>query len=487
MRAELLLSHEDSHQPVWGQGLDLESLPDVPVPAENGSPNYLRSSFASPNDLAVQRWGVVAPKGPVGDRLLKLIEPLQELRQREQGGHPVQIYRPAGGMAIDEAHAWKDRTFGPEKVNEEDRPSYLLILGDLDETSLELQQALATDSLVGRLTFPTDEGYRAYVDKVLRWTNRPSTAQRANLLFYTARDGSSATNQGHDLLMQPCIDCLNQRHRECAIQTQPPLSMEETGTRKDSAVARFLGFASQAGPSVLLSLSHGLGPPPRGRWESQEKQRARQGSLLLTREQLLTADDVASRPFLPGGIWFGLACFSAGTPARSAYAPWLRDLPSLQAARASPLTALPAPGERPFVAALPQAALANPDGPLAVVGHMDLAWTLGFNDQGRLRYARFNQVIEQLGHQVRAGAAMRPLLDAANELGRWLSANAHQARVTQDEKRRPRESPADWAFRWLKYHDLASYVLLGDPAVRLPLVSKPPSKYLGSQPHRSAR
>ncbi|NVI98867.1 hypothetical protein HV824_12155 [Myxococcus sp. AM009] len=486
MHAELLLSHDDTHHPVLSDGLDIEWIPDVPIPAGNTSSKYLRSNFASPNDLAAQRWGLVAPKGPEGDRLLRLIEPLRELRQLEQGGHPVQVYRPSGGMTFDEAHKWKDRTFGPEKVDEEDRPSYLLILGDLDAVSLELQQALATDSFVGRLTFPTNEGYRAYVAKVLRWADAPSTAQRANLLFYTARDGSSATEQGHGLLMQACIECLKTRHLEGRCHTHSPVSLEETGAEKDSAVERFLGFASREDPSVLLSLSHGLGTPTSGRWESSEKQRARQGALLLTREQLLTAADVASRPFLPGGIWFGLACFSAGTPARSAYTPWLRDLPSLQATRISPLASLPPPGERPFVAALPQAALANPEGPLAVVGHVDLAWTLGFNDQGRARHARFHQVIEQLGHQVRAGAAMKPLLDATNELGRWLSATAHQARVAQSEKRRPRETPADWAFRWLKYHDLASYVLLGDPAVRLPMTVHS-SRYLGSQSRRNAR
>src|SRR5580698_3373746 len=114
----------------------------------------------------------------------------------------------------------------------------------------------------------------------------------------------------------------------------------------------------------------------------------------------ITAADLQGRKFLPGGLWLMFACFGAGTPSRSVYAPWLERLTDLGLCRIpaqSVLAALPRPGERPFVAALAEAALASPDGPLGVIGHVDLAWTWSFLDDvavaggkgARGRYERF--------------------------------------------------------------------------------------------------
>jgi len=466
---ELLLAHADTHQPVLPSGLDEEALFQAPRPEAPSPSKYLRSELKSLDDLPAQRWGLVVPEGPEGARLLKLVAPLRERRQRDQGGCPVQVYCVRPGMDREAAHDWKARVFGSEQVEEEDRPRYLLILGDLDGVSLELQQVLATDSLVGRLAFPADEGYRAYVEKVLRWEDTPASVERARLLLYTSRDGTRATRLGHSRLMEPCFQSSLERQRLGKLRAQPPMQLAEEGGGSGSSVRRFLSFADSAEPAVLLSLSHGLGMPDQRPWASPDEQRALQGALLLPGGEQFTAAEVKSRSFLPGGMWFGLACFSAGTPSRSAYAPWLRELPAVSPGPARAVALLPAEGERPFVAALPQAALANPRGPLVVMGHMDLAWSASFNDQGRDRHSRFLHVIEALAHQYRAGAALAPLFRAANEVGMRLSASYHEERADRDAGRQPRITPAERACLWLLYHDLSSYVLLGDPAVRLPL------------------
>jgi hypothetical protein len=135
-------------------------------------------------------------------------------------------------------------------------------------------------------------------------------------------------------------------------------------------------------PSVLFTLSHGEGAP-RGGWTSHEEQRRRQGAMSFGREGKLTGDDLRARPFLPGGVWFMLACYGAGTPNFSAYRHWLAQLAGAGQFRGKPeavLAGLPGPQDRPFIAALPQAVLANPAGPLAFMGHIDLAWTYGFQE-----------------------------------------------------------------------------------------------------------
>src|SRR5262245_54561146 len=107
--------------------------------------------------------------------------------------------------------------------------------------------------------------------------------------------------------------------------------------------------------------------------------------------------------FLPGGVWVMFACFGAGTPSRSAYHHWLARWQASgehDGDLAPVLASLPADGEPAFLAALPQAALASPSGPLAVIGHLDLAWSYGFVDLDKMsrgeRHRRFHELIAQL-------------------------------------------------------------------------------------------
>jgi hypothetical protein len=90
-----------------------------------------------------------------------------------------------------------------------------------------------------------------------------------------------------------------------------------------------------------------------------------------------------SRSCLGASGWFMFACYGAGTPSGSQFRHWLERLRSegqFGADIDAVLAGLPKPNDRPFIAALPQAVLANPNGPLAFMGHLDLAWTYGYQD-----------------------------------------------------------------------------------------------------------
>jgi hypothetical protein len=224
-------------------------------------------------------------------------------------------------------------------------------------------------------------------------------------------------------------------------------------------------------------MSHGLGAP-RGGFRSADEQRAVQGAMSVGPGARITAEDVASGPFLPGGIWFFLACYGGGTPAESAYYPWLcrlRDAGGFGGRVEGVLSGLPKPGDRPFVAALPKAALANPDGPLAIMAHIDLAWTYSFQDMGegaRNRPSRFQGIFRSLVAGARAGNAYHQLLrfmsETSVELTSMYDAEAHRGIAAEP-------SPIDVARArtkgdlWMLRQDLGGYVLLGDPATRLPL------------------
>lgn len=482
---ELLLADGHSGEPLLdeGPGMDTAAHAQNPEAAEE---QHLYDSGADPNLLSRQRWGVVAPEGARGDRLLELIRDLVRWRQEGQDGKPVQVYRvPASlGSAMfkgsDLITLWKKRVLEDPAVKVLDRPRYLLFLGDLHEIPFELQKAVAGDRMVGRLAFARDQDYEAYAAKVLRWEKQPSTTPRARALFYTVHDGTQATRIGHEALAGPALSDL----RDCRLEEEA-LSEEELGRLvvgvggpKDPRIDELLKEVARAEPTVLFTLSHGLGPPRQG-WSSLEEKRALQGAMSLGHGERLAAEDLVSRPFLPGGLWFYFACFGAGTPSESTYWPWLKRLAEVGQFRGDPssvLEALPAPGERPFIAALPQTVLANPEGPLAIVGHVDLAWTYGFQDRstGGARRDRFTEVLWQWLSGRRAGVGLQWL--TGTELGK-VSSELMQLHGRQETNRQlglPEDvDPALMAHLWMTRQDLGGYILLGDPAVRLPVGAAP--------------
>jgi hypothetical protein len=460
MSLELLMARGEDGMPVLPRGLDLRTLLGAPLPGWSEASKWLWDVNRNPNELSRQRWGLVVPAGPEGDRLLALVEPLRRERQAAQGDAPVRVYRvPAQGKEPRDgpyAVRWKKHVFRSEAVPEQALPRYLLLLGDLDQIPLEFQQVLSTDAFVGRLAFASDEGYEAYVAKVLRWERAPPRKQSARVLFYTPRDGTSATETGYRWLMRPSAAACQEQQQ---LGDFPKAEILEISGEGSASIRQLMDHAAQPGPSVLLTLSHGL--------RASKDVRALQGALLLPGGQYLTGAEVRSGAFLPGGVWFCFACFSAGTPARSAYAHWLRAL------RVPELDALSEPlpeGQQPFIAALPQAALANPEGPLAVIGHVDLAWSYSFNDQGRRTISRYLGVLKTLAEGGRAGVAMQALLRYLNETSVELTIlyNNHYMRGPQ----RP-PAPEAWASLWMLHQDLSHFLLLGDPAVRLPLALPP--------------
>ena len=461
LQLQLLLAHADSRRPVLEPGLPLASCdpPELPPP-----PDSFRDTSADPNSLPIQRWGIVAPEGTAGDRLLAMVERLRQARQADQEGAPPRVYRAPPALDAVEAARWRERVYRDEAVPETEVPSYLLVLGDLDQVSLELQQAMSVDAYVGRLAFARDEDYEAYADKVLRWERAPA-ASAGRLLFFTAHDGSAATSRGYQHLMRPCLASV----RESAAARN--VSVQEVGAPDRWSLDELLELAAGETPSALLSLTHGVGPP-HGGWPSARAQRAQQGTMAAGDREPLAAADLAGRKFLPGGVWFYQACFSAGTARRSAYHHWLRRLQDAGEydQRLAPILAGLA-YEQPFVAALPQATLASPGGPLAVIGHVDLAWTSSHEDPetGRGRPSRFTGVLRAIAQGARAGVALRALSRFATEASVDLADLYDGDEVARQGREAVRKESFLRARLWMLRQDVSGYVLLGDPAVRLPV------------------
>ncbi len=464
---ELLLSDADARTPVLEHGLPSATLTATTPPREpkNASDLWLEAVDRDPNLLDLQRWGIIVPDGPEGERLLGAVAALRRHRRDEMGREPA-VFKAPPGLDLAAAVQWRDKFIRPESLDASDRSRYLMILGDLTQVSLELQHVLAHGAFVGRLTLPGEADYGAYADKVIKWEKAELESPR--LLTYSVQDGTAATSAGYRHLVQPCTEKAerNRLGGELALSETVTIRYDEEGPDDLLAAA-----AANEG-DVLLSLSHGLGAPRDG-WKSAELQRRRQGALCLGLDsEPLTAESIAARPFLPGGVWMMVSCFGAGTPSTSAYQPWLAALASggvQSSAIADVLRSLPGASDPPFIAALPQAALANPNGPLAVLGHIDLAWTFAFLDEGRVnRASRIYDALRTLLVGSRAGIALDTIMAAYRDTNDRLT-GAYQAR--QEARLRGGEPPDDQAIAnlWMRRNDLRGYVLLGDPAVHLPL------------------
>jgi hypothetical protein len=464
---ELFLAPSGTPGQALPGGLDTSALARAPRAEDardpGAGPEHFVDPGGDPNSLRDQGWGVIAPSGEAGDRLLALARPLLDQRAADQGTE-VPIYRVPPDMTAAAAAAWIDRKLVGNELQEA-IPGYLLVLGRPDQVSFELQQVLAGSYHVGRLGFDAEVGYEAYIAKLLGRERAPE-AKPPRIVYFTARDGTSATEIGHRLLMQPCIADAEQQRAAGRFPVGEIATIEE----EDPARAADRLIAAAADPGILFSCSHGAGAPREG-WDSPARRRAQQGALCLGRDQRLPPEAVAKAPFVPGGVWLMFACFGGGTPRYSAYQPWLTRLAAAgehDEDLAPVLTSLPREGEPPFIAALPEAALANPDGPLAIIGHLDLAWSYGFCDLDKMsrgeRHRRFHELVTQLVKGRRVGLSLgASLMRAKNQVQNELTvAAAEGARAGEDPEQQVR-----LGHRWMVLQDLAGYVVLGDPAARL--------------------
>ena len=467
----LFLADPDDHAPALPEGVGGAHTPGAEAPPETGEPQYLWDEGGDPNALDAQRWAVFAPDNAEGRGMVAAVEALIQ-RRAEQSGHRAEPFFVPVGLTESQAHLWRKTVFEASAPDPHDLPRYQLILGDLDGVSLPFQQVMGGDAFTGRLAFDPSPGrpnpfeaYEAYADKITRWERAPLEGPGAALL-HLVEDGTPSTRIGDEALITPGEAQLADWIQSGRVDASR-LQVLGRGEPDPDAVLR---AAAAAGPGAMLTLCHGEGAPRSG-WRSPAEQRERQGALSFGRGGRLGASELRDQAFLPGGLWFLVACFGAGTPEASVYYPWLKMLrdKKLYGGPLEPLLkGLRIEGGRPFISAAPKAALASADGPLAVIGHVDLAWSYIFQemDTGRAlnRAGRIMQVMRAALAGDRLGVAYRWLSRFLGRVNDEISSLMHESSETGQ--------PPD-ALRlghlWMLRNDLSGYVLLGDPAARLPI------------------
>jgi hypothetical protein len=207
-------------------------------------------------------------------------------------------------------------------------------------------------------------------------------------------------------------------------------------------------------PALLFSASHGLGFRP-----ADPRHLPHQGALLcrnwpgpgqgpITQDHYLAADDLPDAASPAGLIAFFFACYGGGTPLYDSFA---ENGTRRQIAAA------------PFVARLPQRLLGHPrGGALAVVAHVDRCWSFSFNwpkAGGQLQV--FESALGRLLDGYPIGAAMEYFNQRYAELAADLNDEIQEVQWGAEP------DLLSLTDLWTAHNDARSYVVLGDPAVRL--------------------
>ena len=206
------------------------------------------------------------------------------------------------------------------------------------------------------------------------WTMRPAgpCPPREALFFGTRHD--PATELSADRLVGPLSTAALPEFRKSVL-------LADTAT-KAALVDALPPGGGRHSPAIAFTASHGMG------WKAPNPQQpTAQGALIcqdwepFTKPEpsdWLSASDVAADAHVHGLIAFHFACYGAGTPSHDRF----------MHKRGQPPTEI---ATQPFLAALPTALLAHPNGSaLACIGHVERAWGIRSSRQMPERsYCRF--------------------------------------------------------------------------------------------------
>jgi len=425
------IRHPETAEHFFGQLLATEAIDPI------GSRDVIYG--ADPLSIPSSGWAMVAHEKE-DPRVLEALAPLCENRQAQAGARFKQLIFKEG----DNKDSFMLRHgAGRGNVNPDKLPYYLLIVGDPKLIPFWFQFEMDISYAVGRLCFEDPQGYAHYVRNLLEY-ERNQVAKAHRLVLLGVENGDGLTALCDKQLMAP----LNARVR-ASPRTKEWFSERIPSTESTRQQMSELMGGSQT-PSLLFTLSHGVTASNDAQLREQV-----QGGLVcadwradqaIKRSHCFLAEDLQAEADLSGLITFFFACYTGGTPEFDGY-----PMPHRSRRRLH---------HKSFVARLPQAMLGRKNGALAVIAHVDQAYQQSFLWDERVNEIdHFSETLCRMMEGECVGHAMeafnRRFADiAASLMGREFS---FQPPSPQERK----------LASWLAFQDARSFILLGDPAVRL--------------------
>jgi hypothetical protein len=381
---------------------------------------------ATPLEMTTVGWAIVAhddEKKMICDALA----PLYAYRKSTIG--PLVRCLTYSGQS--RARWLSDHDVGGSDIDPTRVPYYLLFAGSSAKIPFRVVHELAVDYVVGRLEFATPDEYRRYAEQVVAHEMKTNPTRARRVVFFGPRH-DRATELSADLLLVP-------------------LAAEYEGTRNIGATATKARLAEILcePPDILFTANHGV------RFDQDDpRQSDSQGALLcqdwpgpgnIHEDHYFRAADVPCDRSLEGLISFHFACYGAGTPEKDRFSKRTAELPRT-------LT------KTPFIAALPKELLRR--GALAVVGHVDRAWSFSIASGGSTQIAPFRNFLDHVLAGESVGHAISDFAD------RYAS---YAVQLTGELERSESEDipPKTLVDLWTQRNDAEAYLVIGDPAVHL--------------------
>jgi hypothetical protein len=421
--------------------------------ARNSQAEYPVIDEVDERDLSQTGWAAIFPEG-LDPAVREALQPLLEHRREVAASRWPQGYRELTGPSAYRRGESATRFLqqfgvglgGP--VDPRQMPYLLLLVGGPELVPFEVQHELGAAYAVGRLDLPSPEAYARYAESVVA-VEKGAARPRKAVFFGPANPDDPATEVSSRLFVGKLAQ---------ELATRPGIDGWELSTvvgplATKARLTRELGGPDR--PALLLAAGHGTAYPY-GTPHQREDQGAfvcqdwpgRLAAPLIDRQHFFTAEDLPPEADLSGQMVFLFNCFGLGTPDRD-------DFYSLTP---RPFRA----ADTPFTARLPQRLLEH--GALAVLGHVDRAWTASFlssastaNEDLRL----FTDCLRRLMVGKPAGYAREPF-------GlRWTGLSGVIHNRLQAQRRGEPVDVEEFARLGLPATDARNYVLLGDPGVRL--------------------
>lgn len=454
------MSAEEISRIAQGEAFDPEHLAELKHRFRSAGLVHLGvKEGVDPKDLSQSGWGVIFAHGDSQQIAAwkEALKPLLDLR-REQAGD---LYKEYVGTDAYRPGESKNKFLGrhgmgPGPADPAKVPYYLLIVASPESISYRFQYQLDVQYAVGRIHFDALEDYANYARSVVRAERGEMTRSPKASFFGVRNPGDPATKLSATELVEPLGNWMTEDQRAWSI---------ETLLKDDATKANLIKLLhGEDGPALLFTASHGMGFP-----KDDPRQLPHQGALLcqdwpgplqwigkpIPEEHYFSADDVGDDARLGGMINFHFACYGAGTPQQDDFA---------HRALQERLDIAP----HAFMARLPQRLLAHPNGgALAVIGHVERAWGYSFV-WGRAGAQRtvFESTLKRLAEGHPVGSAVEFFNERYAELSTDLTEELEEIKFGAQA------DDLELAGMWTANNDARSYVVVGDPAVRLDVAAR---------------
>jgi len=446
----------------------------IHVEEESGTLDMMQGKTAAPfptkegvdaAKLEQAGWAIVFPGRMSGKRrkaIKAALKPLLALRKAQAGRLYREFesgsgYRPNERLEQFFKHQNPEIRSGP--ADPEQMPFYVLLIGSPEEIPYKFQYQLDVMRGVGRLDFGDDyAAYAQYAHNVVLAETGQVKLPRKMTFFGVANPGDKATQLSSKYLIRPLLSNLQEAAPSNDIKLADTWEFETyvAEQAKQAQLKKLMGGEAKATPAILLTASHGM--------EFSQKNPARQkkyqGALLcqdwggpgakVKRNCYFAGEDIDSNANLLGMMAFVFACFGGGTPKFDQFA--------MQAFKnRAPIA------PEGFVADLPQQMLRK--GALAVIGHVERAWGYSFvTPSGNPDHQAFVTALRKLLNGDPIGLATDPSFDL-----RYADISSNLSTTMEELHWDPKYVSAhELAHMWTANNDARSYVIIGDPAVRIP-------------------